>query len=220
MGKQFEAELKQLNDDLLRMGSAVEETISTAMKAFIDRDVELAQKVIASDDMVDELENHIEDLCLKLLALHQPAAIDLRFIIMAIKINSDLERIADLAVNICDRTVEQAGQPHLKPLIDIPRMAEKSREMLRRSLDAFVQRDAEAAKQIAAEDDEIDALYDQVYRELLLIMIQNPRTITQSTYLLWAAHNLERIADRVTNICERVVFMATGRMEEINVSKY
>ncbi|MBM4045587.1 MAG: phosphate signaling complex protein PhoU [Planctomycetes bacterium] len=211
MGKQFEAGLKQLNDDLLRMGSTVEESIATAMKAFIERKPDLAEKIIAEDETIDHLENHIEDLCLKLLALHQPAATDLRFIIMAIKINSDLERIADLAVNIADRTVEQAGQPHLKPLIDIPRMATLAEKMVHDALDAFLRRDPQLAQDVCARDDEVDNLNDQVFRELLTYMMADPTCIPRAVALLLVARYLERIADHATNIGEEVVYMVQGK---------
>ncbi|MDO8672563.1 MAG: phosphate signaling complex protein PhoU, partial [Dehalococcoidia bacterium] len=158
--------------------------------------------------------------CLSLMATQQPMARDLRLIIAVLLIGTELERMGDHAEGIAKITLMLADEPLLKPLVDIPRMADKAREMLRRSLDAFIARDAEAAKKIAAEDDEVDALYDRVYQELLTFMISDPRNITRATHLLWVAHNLERIADRATNICERVVFTVTGRMEEINVSKY
>jgi phosphate transport system protein len=212
MGKQFEAELNQLNDDLLRMGRLVEEAISRAMRAFIDRSPDLAQKVIASDETIDHLENHIEDLCLKLLALHQPAATDLRFIIMAIKINNDFERIADLAVNICERTVEQAGQQHLKPLIDIPRMATLAQNMVADALDAFIKRDPELAQNVCRRDDDMDNLNHQVFRELLTYMMADPATIPRAVALLLVARYLERMADHATNIAEDDVYMVQGKI--------
>jgi len=216
----FGQKLQELQDHVLLLGSLVDKAVEHSVAALKARDMDASRQVIADDLEINRMRFALEEHCLDLIATQQPMASDLRAIVAILIIANELERMGDHAEGIAKINIMYGDEPLVKPLIDIPRMAEKSREMLRRSLDAFIRRDAEAAKQIAIEDDEVDALYDQVYRELLLIMIQNPRTITQSTYLLWAAHNLERIADRVTNICERVVFMATGRMEEINVSKY
>ena len=155
-----------------------------------------------------------------LIATQQPMAGDLRVIASVIHIVTDLERMGDHAEGIAKINLLHGDQPLLKPLLDIPRMADLCRQMLRDSMDAFVARDAEAAKRIAAADDDVDQLYDQVYHELVMFMVSDPATIERATWLLWAAHNLERIADRITNICERVVFVVTGRMEEMNVSKY
>jgi phosphate transport system protein len=216
----FDRALKELQDDLLLLGSMVDKAIERSVQALKDRDFEESHRIIEDDLKINQKRWEIEDKCIQLIATQQPMASDLRFIAAVMNIITDLERMGDHAEGIAKINLMIGEEPLLKPLIDIPRMADKCREMLRGSLDAFINRDAEAAMRIAEEDDEVDALYNQVYRELLTYMISDPRTITRATYLLWAAHNLERIADRVTNICERVVFTVTGRMVEINVSKY
>lgn len=216
----FDKQLKALQDEVLLLGSMVEKAIDRSIEALKKRDIEESRKIIADDLEINRKRFDIEEKALLLIATQQPMARDLRFIAAVLNIITDLERMADHAEGIAKINIMLGEEPLVKPLIDIPRMAIKAKEMLHRALDALVARDAAAAKQIASEDDEVDALYDQVYRELLMIMIQDPRTITRATYLLWAAHNLERIADRVTNICERVVFTVTGRMEEMNVSTY
>lgn len=217
---QFGQQLQELEDQMLLLGSLVDKAVDRSVAALKARDLEASRQVISDDFQINRMRFELEERCLDLIATQQPMASDLRAIIAILIIANELERMGDYAEGIAKINIMHGKEPLVKPLIDIPRMSEKGRDMLRRSLDAFVRRDVEAAKQIATEDDEIDALYDQVYRELLIIMIQDPHTINRATYLLWAAHNLERIADRVTNICERVVFMVTGMMEEINVSKY
>ncbi len=217
---QFGQRLQELQDQMLLLGSLVDRAVERAVAALKARDMEASRQVINDDLQINRMRFDLEERCLDLIATQQPMASDLRAIIAILIIANELERMGDHAEGIAKINIMHGEQPLVKPLIDIPRMAEKSRDMLRRSLDAFVRRDAGAAKQIATEDDEVDGLYDQVYNELLLIMLQDPHKINRATYLLWAAHNLERIADRVTNICERVVFMVTGTMEEINVSKY
>jgi phosphate transport system protein len=216
----FERHLHELQDDVLILGSMVEKAISRSIEALKKRDLELARQVIAADREIDLKRYEIEEKCTELIVTQQPMASDLRIIIAVLYIIVDLERIADHAGGIAKITVMIGDEPPLKPLIDIPRMAEKATDMLHRSLDAFVEHDADAARQISAEDDEIDSLYDQVFRELLVFMMEDPRTVTRATRLIWVAHNLERTADRVTNICERVVFTVTGKIEEIEVSKY
>ncbi len=216
----FDRALRELQDDLLLLGSMVDKAIERSVQALKNRDFEESRRIIEDDLKINQKRWEIEDKCIQLIATQQPMASDLRFIAAVMNIITDLERMGDHAEGIAKINLMIGEEPLLKPLIDIPRMADKCREMLRGSLEAFINRDAEAAMKIAEEDDEVDALYNQVYRELLTYMISDPRTITRATYLLWAAHNLERIADRVTNICERVVFTATGRMVEINVSKY
>ncbi len=216
----FDKELKDLQDDVLVLGSMVDKAIDRAIESLKKRDLEESRRIMADDLTINHKRFDIEEKALLIIATQQPMARDLRFIAAVLSIITDLERMADHAEGIAKINVMLGDEPLVKPLIDIPRMALKSREMLRGALDALVARDAEAAKRVAGEDDEVDALYDQVYRELLMLMIQNPSTITRATYLLWAAHNLERIADRITNICERVVFTVTGRMEEMNVSTY
>ncbi len=216
----FERHLHELQDDVLVLGSMVEKAIYRSMEALKNRDLELAKQVIADDSEIDRKRFDIEEKCIELIVTQQPVASDLRIIVAVLNIIIDLERIGDHSEGVGKITLMIGNEPPLKPLIDLPRMAQKTGDMLRRSLDAFVNRDAEAARRISKEDDEIDALYDQVFRELLTFMAEDSRTITRATRLIWVAHNLERSADRVTNICERVVFVVTGKMEEIGVSKY
>lgn len=216
----YEKELQQIQDQMLIMASMVDRQIDRSIQALKNRDLDESRRVVADDLKVNKMRFDIEELCVQIIATQQPMASDLRAIVAVLNIITDLERMADHAEGIAKISLMIGEEPLLKPLIDIPRMAEKARDMLRRTMDAFVERDAEAAKSIANEDDEVDALYDQVYRELLTFMLSDPSTVTRATHLLWVAHNLERIADRVTNICERIVFLVTGRMVEINVSKY
>jgi phosphate transport system protein len=217
---EFTKELLALEDDVLLMGAMVDKAIERATESLERRDIELANQVVKEDLLINRKRYSIEEHCLSLIARQQPMAKDLRVISSVMHIIVELERIGDYAEGIAKITVMMADEPPLKPLIDIPRMAQKAGSMLERSLDAFIAVDVEAATSIAAEDDEVDALYDQVYRELLTFMIEDPRTISRATHLLWAAHNLERIADRVTNICERTVYLATGHIEEMNISTY
>lgn len=211
----FDHELENLRDDLLKMGSMVDMAISRSIQALRERDQGLAQQIITDDDKINDLRFDIEEACLSLIARQQPAARDLRFIIAAINIVLDLERMGDHAAGIATIVLRMGDQPLLKPLIDLPRMAQISQNMLRQSLDALVSGDAQQALAITQIDDEVDQLYNQIFRELISFMIEDPRTVTRAMYLLFCAHNVERIADRVTNICERVVFVATGRMQEI-----
>ena len=212
--------LQELQDELLVLGSMVEKTIARSINALKDRDLELAEQIVEDDNKTDDKCLEIEERCVQLIVTQQPVAGDLRLIISIIHIVDELERIGDHAEGIAKIAIMIGDEPPLKPLIDVPRMAEKSRDMLRRSLDAFVNRDADAAIKISEEDDVVDDLYDQVYRELLTFMLQDPRTITRATRLLWVAHNLERCADRVTNICERTVYTVTGRIERDHTSSY
>jgi len=216
----FHRHLHELQDELLVMGSMVEKALERAMEALKNRDLELARQVIADDAKINQKRFDIEEKCVELIVTQQPMASDLRIIIAVLNIIIDLERIADHAEGNAKIAVMIGNEPPLKPLIDLPRMSQKTGEMLRRSLDAFINRDAEAARRICDEDDEVDNLYDQVFRELLTFMAEDPKTITRATRLIWVAHNLERSADRVTNICERVIYVVTGKMEEIGVSKY
>lgn len=213
----FERHLHDLQDDVLVLGSMAEKATYLSMDALKNRDLELAKQVIADDDEIDRKRFDIEEKCIELIVTQQPVASDLRIIVAVLNLIIDLERIGDHAEGVAKITIMIGDEPPLKPLIDLPRMAQKTGDMLRRSLDAFVNRDAEAARQIAKEDDEIDGLYNQVFRELLTYMAEDPRTITRATRLIWVAHNLERSADRVTNICERVIFVVTGKMEEIGL---
>jgi len=216
----FHKRLREIQDEVLVMGNMVAKALLLSIDALKDRDLAVAKKIIADDVKVNRKRFEIEEKCIHLIATQQPMASDLRTIICVLNIITDLERIGDYAVGIAKIVVMIGDEPPLKPLVDIPRMADKTVQMLRRSLDAFVNRDADDARQVVAEDDEVDNLYNQVFRELLTFMIEDPKTITRATRLLWVAHNLERSADRVTNICERVVFCVTGKMEEIGASKY
>jgi phosphate transport system protein len=216
----FRNKLKEIQNDVLNMGSMVEKAIGCSVEALKRRDLSLAHQVIADDININEKRFDIEKDCIQLITTQQPMTIDLRTIISVLNIITELERIGDHAEGIAKIVVMIGDEPPLKPLIDLPRMAEKTKDMLHRSLVAFVNNDAEAARQIAAEDDEIDELHNQVFRELLSFMVEDPRTITRATRLIWVAHNIERSADRVTNICERIVYIVTGKMEEIGASKY
>ncbi|HKP53110.1 MAG TPA: phosphate signaling complex protein PhoU [Chloroflexia bacterium] len=212
---QFHQELQRLQEELLVMSSMVENAIERAIASLKTRDTRLAEKVINDDRKINQQRFGIEEECLLLIARQQPMASDLRILAAVLNIITDLERMADHAAGIAKISILVSNEPPLKPLIDIPRMADVACEMLRGSLDAFVERDVVGAQRIASRDDEVDQLYEQVYRELLTFMMADPSTIDRATHLLWVAHNLERIADRVTNICERVLFLVTGRMVEI-----
>ena len=216
----FDRDLRALQDDLLELGSMVEKSIDRALDALKNRDLEASQQVVKDDDLIDNKRFELENTCILLIATQQPLAADLRTLIAVLHIAVELERMGDYAEGIAHISLMMGDQPPLKPLIDIPRMAEMATTMLKRSLDSLVNRDVELARQVCNDDDEVDALYDQIYRELLEFMIQDPKTIERATYLLWVAHDLERVADRATNVAERVVFLVTGKMEEINVSKY
>ncbi len=194
------------------MGSLVGDQIANSVRALKDRDLSLAHQVVEADQHINALRYQVESECVRAIATQQPAAKDLRYIVAAIHMASELERIADHASGIASIAIRIGDEPLVKPLIDIPRMQEIASEMIRSALDAFVQMDAEAAKAIVARDQEVDDLYVQVLRELLTFMMQDAKTIAQSTYLLWVAHNLERIADRATNLCERVIFAVTAEL--------
>lgn len=211
MERHIDVELSRLKDGLIRMAGLAEASISRAVKSLVTRDAELARDVIASDDRINMAEIEIDELCMKLLALYHPEAGDLRFITMAFKINNDLERMGDLAVNIAERTLELLQQPLLKPLIDIPRMATAAQSMVHDSLDAFVRRDAELARAVCRRDDEVDQLNTQVFRELLTYMLQDPKSIERALGLILIGRHLERIADHSTNIAEDVVYLVEGR---------
>lgn len=212
----FDKELQELQVLMLKMSSIVEETLGNAIKALKSQDIELAKKVIHDDDIVDDMELEIEDKCCKLIALQQPLATDLRVITTALKIITDLERIADYAVDISKTTLKLSEEKYIKELIDIPRMGEITARMIRDSIDAYVHLDVEKAKAAAKLDDEIDAIYKQIYRELLLIMIEDPRKISQATYFLFVGRYLERIGDHITNICERIIYTVTGEHVDLN----
>ena len=207
---EFGRDLRFLQEELLTVGSMVEKAIANSVDALKRRDLDLSRQVVQDDGIIDARRNDIEERCVNLIARQQPMATDLRTIIAILQIVGELERMGDYASGIAKISLAMGNEPPIKPLIDIPRMADKSALMLRRSLDALVGRDIVAAEGVRADDDEVDALYDQIYRELLTFMLEDPRTITRATYLLWVAHDLERIADRATNIAKRVIYLVTG----------
>jgi len=212
----FDEQLKALEQDILGMGALVDKAIDLSVEALAKRDIELSRRVIREDEAINQAQHDIEERCLVLIATQQPLASDLRVIFAIANIATELERMADHAKGIGQIGVMMGPREPLKPLVDIPRMARKARWLLERELEAFVNRDVELARSLGGEDDEVDRLYDQVFRELLIFMMDDPRTITRATYLLWVAHNLERTADRAINIGERVVFLVEGRVEEHN----
>jgi phosphate transport system protein len=211
MERHFEDDLRALKNRLLSMGALVEERVRQAVQALMERRPELAEEVIAGDQEVNDLQIEIDDRCVKLLALQQPAASDLRLITSALKINDDLERIGDQAVNIAENVIKVLPQPPLKPLIDIPRMAEIAQSMTRDALDSFVRKDAEMARGVLKRDDEVDQLKDQVFRELLTYMMADPGTIQRALALILISRNIERIADHATNIAEDVIFLVEAK---------
>ena len=212
----LDRELRAIEDDMLRMGELVNEAIQGSLRALAERDRGLAQQVVDGDAVINRLRFDIEEACLALMATQQPAAGDLRTVVATMNIVGDLERMGDHAAGNARIVMRMGDEPLLKPLIDIPRMADVCRSMIRDSLQAFVRRDGERARQIAAMDDQIDGLYQQVFRELLSFMVEDPKTTSRALFLLFAAHNLERIGDRATNIAERVLFMTSGVMRELN----
>ncbi len=209
--RHYDEELQELRSHLLEMGGLVEKQIADAIRALVERDDEFARLIIERDRTVNRMEVQIDDLCLRLLALHQPAARDLRLITTALKITTDLERAGDMAENICERVLELCREPQLKPLIDVPRMAAIAQDMLRQSLDAFVREDTELALQVCHQDDEVDQLADQLLRELLTFMLEDPHTISRALRLIFISKYLERLADHATNIAEMVIFMVKGK---------
>ena len=216
----FHKKLAQLENDVVSLGNMVQGAIERSIEALRNRDLALARRIVRHDRYIDRKRFVIEQECIHLMAAGDAEVSDRRFIVAVLGIITELERIGDYAEGIANITLMIGNHPPLKPLVDIPRMAQKGVEMLRGSLESFVEKDVEKATRICREDDEVDALYDQVFRELLLLMIENPKSITRATWLMWAAHNLERFADRVTNICERVVFSVTGTTVDIGASKY
>ena len=218
---EFDRDLRLLQDELLALGSMAEKAVAKAVEALRTRDLVMSQQVVRDDDAIDAKRAELEERAVDLIAIQQPVASDLRMLIAAMHVSMELERIGDYAEGIGKISLMMGDQPPIKPLVDIPRMAEKSTAMLRSSLDALVNHDVDSAYQVLRDDDEVDALYDQVYRELLLIMVQDPKVIERGTYLLWASHDLERIADRATNIAEQVIYLVTGkRPDPSQVSKY
>jgi phosphate transport system protein len=218
--EQYVHQLEDLRGNVVGMASMVDKAMTNAVVALTQRDVPLAQKVMVEDRAINEYRWRTEEQALLLIATQAPMAKDLRTIAAVIHIVTDLERMADHAAGTAKIAIQTADRAPLKPLVDIPRMSEIARSMLHDAITAFIEDDEAAARGIVARDDEVDVLYEQVYRELLTFMLADPTTIDQATHLLWAAHNLERIADRVTNICERVVYAATGQLEELAVSTY
>ena len=216
----FIEHIKGLEKDVVAMSEMVIAATNRSVEALKTQNVAEADKIIANDELINKKRWDIEEKCIHLIARQQPVASDLREIIGILNIITDLERIGDYAEGIAKIVILLGDEPLIKPLVDIPQMAQKATAMLRESIEAFVKRDVKSAKAICNKDDDVDALYDQVYRELLTYMIEDPKTISKATPLIWAAHNLERIADRATNICERTVFLATGIMQDINVSRY
>ncbi|MFQ5656509.1 MAG: phosphate signaling complex protein PhoU [Candidatus Methylomirabilales bacterium] len=209
--KKYAEDLKRLRDSILEMGGLVENQIAQAVACLVNRDSPLAERVIEGDHEVNRLELEIDDLCIRLLALRQPAARDLRFITTGLKINTDLERIGDMAVNICERALELNREPQLKPYIDIPRMAQVAGRMIRESLDAFVREDTDLALKVCKDDQEVDDLNRQVFRESVSFMVADPRTINRAIHITSVSKYIERIADHATNLAEMVVFMVKGK---------
>jgi len=209
--KRYEEELKKLREEILYMGGMVEDQIQKAIKSLVDRDSNLAEVIIERDHEVNRLDVEIDDRCIKLLALHQPAGRDLRFITTGLKITTDLERIGDMAVNICERALELNLEPQLKPYIDIPRMARISQRMIRESLDAFVREDTDLALKVCKDDEEVDQLNAQIFREVVTFMIDDSHTINRAIKISSISKYIERIADHATNIAEMVIFMVKGK---------
>ncbi|MEA5079123.1 MAG: phosphate signaling complex protein PhoU [Anaerolineaceae bacterium] len=215
MRRTLEIEIQELRNDLLYLGSMVEKHLVESVDAMKKRNFEASQAIIAEDEEINQKRFSIEEKVMVVIATQQPMAHDLRLLASILETAGELERMGDYAKGIATINLRMQNEALLKPLVDIPRMAQKDADMLHRALTAFVNEDAEAARAIPIEDDEVDNLYDQIYRELMVLIIQDPKAIERANWLLWVAHNLERVADRVTNICERTVFVVTGEMREI-----
>jgi phosphate transport system protein len=219
--KVLDEALKTLLTDVKKMSIQVDHAIQEAVESLKSRDFDRSRAVVKNDRLINEMRFDIEERGLKIIATQQPVGTDLRLIAAILNVITELERMGDYAAGIGNISLRIGEESLIKPLIDIPRMSDKARDMLRRSIDTLIEGNEEEARKICGEDDHVDQLYDQVYRELLSFMIEDPKLITRATYLLWVAHNLERIADRVTNICERTVFLIRGKMVEgVNVSHY
>ncbi|MBK6646073.1 MAG: phosphate signaling complex protein PhoU [Anaerolineales bacterium] len=216
--KTFESDIQQVKDEVLLLGSMVEHAIIGSVEALKKRDVKAAEKIIAEDKEINKKRFAIENQLMILIATQQPMAHDLRLLASTMEIISELERMGDYAKGIANINIRMGEETLLKPLIDVPRMAQKGADMLHRALTAFVQEDVATAQTLPVEDDEVDALYNQIYRELMVFVIEDPKNIERANWLLWVAHNLERFSDRVTNICERTIFIATGEFGEIKSS--
>jgi phosphate transport system protein len=212
----YDQAFNDIQEDILRLSEMVDQAIARSLQSLEARDQVMAKQIIVDDDAINNLRFKIEEDCLKLIATQQPAARDLRAIVAAMNIVVDVERMGDYAAGIAKTVIRMGDEPLLKPLIDIPRMVALSRQMLRDAIEAYATRNAEKARQIASRDDEVDHLYKAIFDELVEIMADTPASAPRATYLLWVAHNLERMGDRVTNIAERVVFINTGDMKELN----
>ena len=215
----LDREENRIKDDILRMGSMVEAAIDNSIVALKQRDGALAQQVIDDDKQINQLRYKIEEECLTLIATQQPAAHDLRAIVAATHIAVELERMGDHAEGIAKITLRMLDQALLKPLIDLPIMANIVKEMTRQGLNSFIHSDEALARQTIARDDEVDQMYQQIFRELLTYMLEDPKNISRATFLLWVAHNLERIGDRATNLCERTVFVSTGKLGDLKITE-
>jgi len=216
----FQEHLREVEDDVLAMGNMVVKAMDRSMEALKKRDSNLAHQIIADDAQINKQRFSIEEKCVALIAKQQPPENDLRIVVAVLNIVTELERIGDYAEGVAKIVIMIGDEAPLKPLIDIPRMGEITRDMINKSLQSFTTRDVELAMRVVSLDNIVDSLYDQVFRELLTFMMVDPKTTNRATRLIWIAHNLERAADRATNICERVVYMVTGKMEEIGGSKY
>jgi len=212
MQRHFDRDIDELKQLLLRMGAVVEDSIGLAIRALLERDTQVAESVIGADRMIDQMELDVDQHTVELIAKMQPTAVDLRFVATAMKITPELERIADLAVDVCERAIELNREPPLKPLIDIPRLARMAQDMVRQSLDSFVRRDAALARQVIARDDEVDLLTEQSFRELLTYMLEDSRNISRAIRLTFVGKYFERMADGATNICEMVVYLVEGKV--------
>jgi len=215
----LDREENRIKGDLLRLGSMVEAAIERSIVALKQHDGSLAQQIVDDDKVINDLRYRVEDECLTVIATQQPAAHDLRIIVAATHVAVELERMADHAAGIASITLRMLDQPLLKPLIDMPIMANIVKEMTRSGLDSFINNDVELARKTIARDDEVDQIYQQMFRELLTYMLEDPKNISRATFLLWVAHNLERVGDRATNLCERTIFVATGLMGDLNAGQ-
>jgi phosphate transport system protein len=224
MHRHFDRDIEELKDLLLRMGAMVEDAISLSIRALLERDTELAEEVISNDDRIDRMEVLIDQKTIELIAKMQPTAIDLRFVATIMKITPELERIADLAQDVCERAIELNREPQLKPMVDVPRLAYDAQAMVRQSLDAFVRSDAKLARTVIAQDDNVDHLTEQSFRELLTYMLEDARNISRAIRLTFIGKYFERMADGATNICEMVVYLVEGKIikhapEEVSSSE-
>ncbi len=220
MRESFGEHIKELNNEVVEMGEMVSAATSKSIEALKSHDIEKARQIINDDLLVNKKRWQIEERCINLIALQQPVATDLRDIIAVLNIITELERMGDYAEGIAKIVILLGDDPIIRPSVILPKMAEIANSMLKRSMQALINKDAKLANAICTEDDEVDKLYEQAYHEMLMQMVRDPAILSKATPLIWAAHNLERIADRVTNICERIVFLATGSMPQVNVSKY